>query len=184
MVGLPGEAEQDIQRIVELSFQLAKLRKSIDGKTARINITISWLVPKPHTPFGWLGQKPRSYFENAKLLILDEKRRLRAKFLQFKFHNIDRSILESAIGRGDRRLSAVIEAAWRNGARFDLWDECFDYQIWQKAFDKFGMDIDTLAQRQFGPDEILPWEHLGGPERKYLLTHLNQAMKDVKTRSI
>jgi radical SAM family uncharacterized protein len=181
MVGLPGETTEDVKRIVQLSFQLAKLRKEIDGKTGQINITISWFVPKPHTPFGWLGQKPIIYFEQAKQLILDEKRKLRSKFLQFKFHDINRSVLESAIARGDRCLCDVIEAAWQDGARFDLWDECFDYELWQRAFDKFGMDIEELAQKQFGRDEILPWEHLGGPDRKYLLTHLDKAMEEAKS---
>ena len=178
MVGLPGETPADIKQIAELSFQLAKLRKQVDGKTGQINITVSWLVPKPHTPFGWLGQKPLIYFEQAKRLILDEKKRLRAKFLHFKFHDINRSILESAIGRGGRRWADIIEAAWRSGARFDLWDECFDYTLWQKAFEKFGFDLESLAQRQFAPDEILPWEHLGGPEKKYLLGHLEKAMDE------
>jgi radical SAM family uncharacterized protein len=175
MVGLPGESEDDIKQIVRLCYDLARLRKKVDNKTGQINITVSWLVPKPHTPFGWLAQKPLSYFEHAKRLILDEKRNLRAKFLQFKFHRIDRSILESTIGRGDRRLCDVIEQAWRDGAKFDLWDECFNYEIWQDAFEKSGMDIDALAQRQFTPDEILPWQHLGGPGKKYLLGHLEQA---------
>ncbi len=181
MVGLPGETEEDIRRIVDLSFQLAKLRKKVDGKTGQINITISWFVPKPHTPFGWLGQKPKSYFEKAKQLILDEKRKLRARFLQFKFHNINRSVLESAIGRGDRSLCGVVEEAWRNGAKFDLWDECFDYGIWERAFEKFGLDVETTAQRGFGPDDNLPWEHLGGPDRKHLLRYLEEAMKKVKS---
>jgi len=189
MVGLPGETEQDIKQIVELSFQLAQLRKKacpersrrVDGKTGQINITISWFVPKPHTPFGWLAQKPKSYFEQAKRLILNEKRKLRARFLQFKFHDINRSILESAIGRGDRRLCNVIEAARQAGARFDLWDECFDYKLWQAAFEKFGFDLEELAQKQFSRDEILPWEHLGGPDKKYLLSHLDEAMKEVET---
>jgi len=181
MVGLPGETTEDVKRIVQLSFQLAKLRKGIDGKTGQINITISWFVPKAHTPFGWLGQKPKSYFEQAKQLILDEKRKLRAKFLQFKFHDINRSVLESVIGRGDRRLCNVIEAAWRDGARFDLWDECFDATVWRRAFEKFGFDLENLAQRQFDQDEFLPWEHLGGPEKKYLLGHLEEAMEQAKT---
>jgi len=178
MVGLPGETADDIKQIVELSSQLAGLRKKIDGKTGQINITVSWLVPKPHTPFGWLGQKPKAYFEEAKRLILDEKRRLRARFLRFKFHDISASVLESAMSRGDRGLCDVIEEAWRRGAKFDLWRECFNYEIWQSAFEKFGMDIDTAAQRQFGHDENLPWEHLGGPEKKYLLKHLDDAMKE------
>jgi len=160
---------------VQLSFQLAKLRKGIDGKTGQINITVSWFVPKPHTPFGWLAQKPKSYFEQAKQLILDEKRKLRAKFLQFKFHNINCSVLESAVSRGDRRLCDVIETAWRDGAKFDLWDECFDFEIWRRAFEKFGLDLESLAQKEFEQDEILPWEHLGGPGKNYLLGHLEKA---------
>jgi radical SAM family uncharacterized protein len=180
MVGLPSETMEDVKQIVELSFQLAVLRRKVDGRTGEINVTVSWLVPKPHTPFGWLGQKPIVYFEQARQLILDRKRELRAKFLHFKFHDINRSILESAIGRGGRECCEVIEAAWRNGARFDLWDECFDYTLWQRAFEKFGMDVEAIAQRQFGPDEILPWEHLGGPDKKYLLGHLDDAMKQVE----
>ncbi len=175
MVGLPGETEEDVRRIVELSFQLAKLRKRVDGKTGQINAAVSWFVPKPHTPFGLLGQKPKSYFEQAKKLIIEEKTKLRAKFLQFKFHYINRSVLESAIGRGDRRLCDVIEAAWQAGAKFDLWDECFDYELWQKAFEKSGIDVETAAQKQFNPEDTLPWEHLGGPDKKYLLSHLDNA---------
>ena len=179
MVGLPGETLDDVERIVQLSYELAKLRKKIDNRTGQINVAVSWFVPKPHTPFGWLGQKPRDYFEQAKKIILDEKRNLRAKFLQFKFHDINRSILESAIGRGDRRLCDVIEAAWRAGARFDLWDECFDFNIWRQTFEKFGLDVDKLAQREFTTREILPWEHLGGPEKEYLLEHLKKATDEI-----
>lgn len=178
MVGLPGETEDDVRRIVELSFQLAKLRKKVDGKTGQINSAVSWFVPKPHTPFGRLGQKPKSYFEEAKRLIIEEKTKLRAKFLQFKFHHINRSVLESAIGRGDRRLCNIIEAAWRVGAKFDLWDECFDYELWCSAFKKSGIDVESAAQKQFKSDEILPWEHLGGPGKKYLLGHLDDATKE------
>ena len=180
MVGLPGETLDDVKRIVHLSYELARIRKKVDNKTGNINVAVSWFVPKTHTPFGWLGQKPREYFEQAKRLILDEKRELRAKFLTFKFHNINASILESAIGRGDRRLCNVVEAAWKNGAKFDLWDECFNLEIWQKAFEQSGLDLDTLAQKEFTTEETLPWEHLGGPDKTYLLKHLKDSMEVIK----
>ena len=174
MVGLPGETKNDIKQIVTLACQLAKLRKNIDDRTAQINLAVSWFVPKPHTPLAWLPQKPASYFEDAKQIILNEKRQLRAKYLNIKFHNIESSVLESAIGRGNRRLADVIEQAWKNGARFDLWSECFNYQIWQQAFEKFGMDINTEAQIKFDTEQILPWQHLGGPDKKYLLEHFKK----------
>ncbi len=180
MVGLPGETQEDIKKIVKLSYELAKLHKKIDNRMGQINITVSWLVPKAHTPFGWLAQKPLPYFEQAKRLILDEKKKLGAKFLHFKFHDTSRSILESALGRGDRRLCDVIEAVWQAGAKFDLWDECFNYHLWEQAFEKFGMNLQTAAQRQFSPDEILPWEHLGGPDKKYLLDHFDKAMNEIE----
>jgi hypothetical protein len=32
--------------------------------------------------------------------------------------------------------------------------------------------LQQLASRKFEVDEILPWEHLGGPDKNYLLKHL------------
>lgn len=180
MVGLPGETEEDIVRIVRLSNELAVLRKKTDKKTANINVAVSWFVPKPHTPFAWVEQRSRQYFDNARRMILDEKKRLRAKYLKFKFHNIERSILESATGRGDRRLCKVIESAWRNDARFDLWDECFDFALWQSAFAKHGFDVELMAARQYKPKQTLPWEHLGGLQRQYLLEHYNEAKQIIE----
>ncbi len=180
MVGLPGETLEDVERIVDLSFELGKLRKKVDGKTGQINIAVSWFVPKAHTPLAWLGQKPKSYFEQAKKLIIETKLKLRAKFLKFKFHNLSRTILESAIGRGDRSLGDVIEAAWQAGARFDLWDECFDYELWRKVFEQSGIDVEAAAQKQFDPEETLPWDHLGGPAKEYLLGHLEETEKEIE----
>jgi radical SAM family uncharacterized protein len=182
MAGLPGETLDDVKRIVHLSYELARLRKKVDNKTGSINVAVSWFVPKAHTPFSWLGQRPREYFEQAKKLILDEKRNLRAKFLTFKFHNINASVLESAIGRGDRRLGDVIEAAWKNGAKYDLWDECFNFEIWQKAFENSGLNIDALAQREFSTEETLPWEYLGGPDKNYLLKHLEDTKQMINNK--
>jgi len=180
MVGLPGETDGDIEQIVDLSCQIARLRKNVDKKTAKVNITVSWLVPKPHTPFQWLTQKDIAYFQDAKSLILQRKRKLNAGFLRFKFHNIERSILEAAVARADRRMSDVIETAWRSGAKFDLWDECFDYDIWEKAFNQHNMNLEECAQRAFDTDEILPWAHLAGPTKDYLLKHFSKTMQSIK----
>jgi radical SAM family uncharacterized protein len=169
MVGLPSETEDDIKDIVKLCMNLALLRKKVCNRVAGINAAVSWFVPKAHTPFGWAGQQSEEYFRNAREIIYAEKKRLNARFVNFKFHHVQRSLLESAIGRGDSRLADVIEYAYRSEARFDLWDECFNFEIWQNAFKNFGLDLRQLAARKFESDEILPWEHLGGPDKKYLL---------------
>lgn len=177
MAGLPGETEDDIVQIVDLSYALAKRRKPIDGRNADIHTAVSWLVPKPHTPLGWFGQKSREYFLKARQLILDRKKELNARCVAFKFHTVEISVLESAMGRGDRRMAEVIETAWRNGARFDLWNECFNLERWQQAFVRHGMNLDAAAQRSYGLQDRSPWEHLGGPERDSLLDHYRKAME-------
>jgi radical SAM family uncharacterized protein len=177
MAGFPGETDDDLRRIVDLSYQIAQLRKDICGRPAAINAAVSWLVPKPHTPFGWLGQQSRQYFEHARRLMIDRKKELNARCISLKFHNIECSALESALARGDRRLGRVIESAWRAGAKFDLWDECFRLDIWQKAFADNGLDLDTCAQQAYTPGQALPWSHLGGPKESYLTEHYNNAMK-------
>jgi radical SAM superfamily enzyme YgiQ (UPF0313 family) len=177
MTGFPGETQDDIRAIFDLCVHLATIRKAIDGRMGAVTAAVSWLVPKAHTPFGFLAQKPRDYFENARRIILDEKRRARIKYVDFKFHDINRSILESAIGRGGRELGSVIETAYRSGARFDLWDECFDNQRWLDAFASHNLDLESLAQRQFTPDETPPWQHLGGPRPEVLWDHFNAALE-------
>jgi len=182
MVGFPGETEEDIRRIVDLSFTIARIKRKVDRQTANVSVAISWLVPKAHTPLAWLGQKPKEYFENAKQIILNEKRARKANFLSFKFHEIEASVLESATGRGDRRLGKIIESAWKKGARFDLWREGFDYDIWSEAFKEAGTTLEAAAERGFEPGDILPWQHLGGPDRDYLLDHYNKALKSSKEK--
>jgi radical SAM family uncharacterized protein len=177
MVGLPSETEDDIRQIVTLAKDLGRMRKRVAGSTAQINAAISWLVPKAHTPLGWLGQKPQAYFDWAKQIILEEKRVQKAGFVKFKFHDTRGSILESAIGRGDRRMADVIETVWRNGARFDLWDECFDFDLWRQAFETCDMDLEAAAAFEFEPGACLPWEHLGGPDKDYILGHYYETQK-------
>lgn len=175
MVGFEGETHKDIEDIVALCDKIARLRREVDGKTAAVNAAVSWLVPKAHTPFQWLGQKPVDYFREAQRIILDKKRELRGRYLNFKFHNFLQSRLESAMGRGGRELANVIETAWRSGCRFDLWDEHFDNEKWEKAFEQHGLSLDEAAQKCFCPDDKLPWSHLGGPGEKYLHKHFQDA---------
>ncbi|MCF7974044.1 MAG: TIGR03960 family B12-binding radical SAM protein [Phycisphaerae bacterium] len=177
MVGLPSETEADIRRIVTLAKDLGRMRKRVAGSTAQINAAISWLVPKAHTPLGWLGQKPQAYFDWAKTIILEEKRAQKAGFVMFKFHDTRGSILESAIGRGNRRMAEVIETVWRAGARFDLWDECFYFDLWCQAFKTCGMDLEGAAAYEFDAQACLPWEHLGGPDKQYVLNHYYETQK-------
>ena len=99
--------------------------------------------------------------------------------VSFKFHRIERSILEAVIARGDRRVAEAIEAAWRGGARMDAWDEHFDYTRWQGAFEQTGIDPARYAHRPLSLDAVLPWSHITPPVSDELLRREHQRMMDL-----
>jgi radical SAM family uncharacterized protein len=161
MAGFPGERPEDIDGIFDISVKVSEARKAIAGHPAAVNAAVGWLVPKAHTPFQWAAQPPAEYFHDVRRR-LRELGKTRKSAVRIKMHNVERSILEGVFARGDRRLSAVVERAWRNGARFDGWDECFDARLWTRAFEAEGIDPAWYAQRERGYDELLPWAHLAG----------------------
>ena len=79
--------------------------------------------------------------------------------MSFKFHRIEQSLLEGVIARGDRRIGAVIEAAYHNGARMDSWNEHFNHAAWQQAFEETGIDPDSV-RGELAPDAPTPWSHI------------------------
>jgi radical SAM superfamily enzyme YgiQ (UPF0313 family) len=169
MVGFPGETDDDVRGIYEISAEMSRARKKLGKPPARINASVGWLVPKPFTPFQWAAQPRVAYFEEARRTLAEISRAGRNKAVRVSTHDPQRSILEAVLSRGDRRLCAAVEQAWRLGARFDGWDECFDYNVWLRAFADTGVDPDWYAHRERAYDEVLPWDHIhSGPKREYL----------------
>ncbi len=175
MVGFPGETPNDIANIINLAAKISKLRCEMPGKSkgpAAVNIAVSWLVPKPHTPFGWIAQADEQYFENAKNILINTLHQHKGVSLKLKFHNAKRSLLEGVFARGDRRLSKVLEIAYSKGACFDAWDECFSYETYIESFEQCKIDPNFYAHRQRNGSEILPWDHLAGDNRNQLYKRL------------
>ena len=167
MAGFEGEKPEDILAIYELGVRLSNLRRQVADGAAKVNVAVSWLVPKAHTPLAWSGQKAADYFHEVRRMLRSQQGR-KHRAVQIKFHNVERSVLEAVLGRGDRRLGEVIECAWRAGARFDAWDEEFDMRLWEEAFEKMGIEASFYANRERDYSEILPWDHIeaGGPREK------------------
>lgn len=167
MAGLPGETEQDIEAVFDLCRRLSESRKDVDGKRGAINASVSWLVPRPHTPMQWEAMRDAEYFWSVRRQL---QRLSRGSAVQFKFHRIERSILEAVLARGDRRVGAAVEAAWRLGARFDGWNEYFDHEKWTAAFEQTGIDPAFYAHRDRPGGELLCWDHIdSGRSRQALL---------------
>jgi len=166
MAGLPGETDADIDAIFALCRRLSQARRDVDGQPAAITASVSWLVPKPHTPMQWCAMREADYFFAVRRRLRELSRR---SPVQFRFHWIERSALEAVLGRADRRVGAAVEAAWRNGARLDAWDEHFDNAKWLAAFEQTGIDPAYYAHRAIPLDEPLPWSHIRCPRSEEFL---------------
>lgn len=168
MVGFPGETTEDIEGIVKLAARISYLRRQIHGTPASVTASVSWLVPKPHTPLAWAPQQSFDYFMNARRTIIDTCKSLRKVSVSVKFHYIESSILEGILSRGDRRLSGVLEEAYKLGAKFDCWNEHFQYERYSQAMINCGLDPDFFTSREREPDEIQSWFHLGEEDHNIL----------------
>ena len=169
MLGLPTETDEDVLGIADLVYKVIKTWKecAVNKKRGlRVHVATAYFVPKPHTPFQWEKQiTPQEYLRRCRLL----KEHFYSKSIEYDYHAPDLSRLEAVFARGDRRLGSVIEAAVKNGARLDGWDEYFNYSQWFDAFQQCGIDADFYTTRGYSEDEILPWDSIDvGVTKKFL----------------
>ena len=157
MLGLPTETDEDVVGIAQMAnHALHTWRESAVNKSRGVRITVStsWFVPKPFTAFQWEAQIPREEYERRVRLLRES---ITAKAVSYNWHDGDTSFLEAVLARGDRRLSRVLELAWRKGAKLDAWSDYFDLNRWLEAFAECGLDPAFYANRQRSREEILPW---------------------------
>ena len=174
MLGLPTETDEDIVGIAEMANQVLHCwRQNATNKNRGVKITISTscFIPKPHSPFQWEAQiSKEEYLRRVELL----RSSIMARNVTYNWHDAETSVIEAALSRGDRKLSAVIEEVWKNGGRLEAWSDYFSYQRWVDAFAKCGLDMDFYASRERGEEELLPWDMIDVGVRKAHLLHERQ----------
>ncbi|MGW8256073.1 MAG: TIGR03960 family B12-binding radical SAM protein, partial [Thermoguttaceae bacterium] len=158
MCGLPGERKADLHGIIEMAETIARLGKEVLGRYPTVVANVSNFVPKAQTPYQWKAMQRREHF----LQTHRELRRLkRLRCVQLKCHDVESSLLEGVFGRGDRRLGAAIETAWRRGARFDSWAEHFDSELWRGVLADCKIEIEEILHLPCPAHTPLPWDHIG-----------------------
>ena len=176
MCGLPTETDDDVMAIAQLARKvIAAGREATGRRDIRCTVSIGGFVPKPHTPFQWAAQCPAEVVD-ARLRALGGA--LRAdrgygKSIGYRYHDGQPGLIEGLLSRGDRRVGAVILAAWRDGARFDGWSEYFSFERWQRCADEAlagePVDLAWYTTRERDYSEVLPWDHLdAGLDRDWL----------------
>ncbi len=179
MIGLPTETDDDVRAIVELVKRInASRRKSLPN--GQINVSVATFIPKPHTPFQWL---PQISLNESIEKITRLKDNLKIPGVRFKWQNPEVSLVEGLWARGDRRLNRLLDAAYRNGCRFDGWSDKFDYRLWETSFLQEGIDVNFYTIRARDTAEPLPWDHIDTMILKeYLVKEREKAVKGDATK--
>jgi len=181
MVGLPTETHEDVQGIVEMGKKVKAIGKKHVGGRARVRVSTSNLVPKPHTPFQWARQDTEAELQPKHFILKDG---CRSAGVEFSWNNPLDGLVECVLSRGDRRVGNAIYEAWRRGAKFDAWGEYFNATRWQEAFAATGIDPNWIAHREWDTAEPLPWDHIDcGVAKSYLKgqwrdVHSNKTVAD------
>ncbi len=161
MLGLPTETEEDVLAIPKLGHDIVEkwftLPKEDRRQRLQIVLSTSFFIPKPFTPFQWMGQATSEQFLEKSSMI---NKAINKKNIKYNSHDAHTSRIEGILARGDRKLCDVIETAYRNGARYDAWSEHFDVSKWNDAFETHQMDSSFYNERVRSKDEILPWDFI------------------------
>lgn len=183
MMGLPTETMEDIEGIANLGMDVLHAfynnPNRQKGTGLQVNISCSSFIPKPFTPFQW---EPEDTMESLKAKQKHLLESIPSKKIKVSYHETPTSLLEGVLARGDRRLSAVIYSAFKDGCKFDSWDEHFKFASWMKAFEENNLDPYFYTQRKREFSEVLPWDHLDyGISRKFLEKENLKAHENITT---
>ncbi|AVP64220.1 TIGR03960 family B12-binding radical SAM protein [Clostridium sporogenes] len=179
MLGLPYETLEDVMGIAELGQKVVgkyyEVPKEIRKKGLKVTVSTSIFVPKPFTPFQWA---PQDTMEEVRKKIEALRGNIKSKQITYNWHESLVSYMEAIFARGDRRLCDVLIKAFEKGARFDGWNQYFDFNIWKEALEECNVDGDFYAYRQREYDEILPWDFVDtGVSKEFLMRENERAKK-------
>ncbi|MBR7133880.1 MAG: TIGR03960 family B12-binding radical SAM protein [Clostridia bacterium] len=182
MLGLPTETDEDLKGIADLGQKIVNLYYDMPnrpkGKSVSVSISVSTFVPKPFTPFQFEPQIDEQEIRRRQEYL---KSCITTKKISLSYHDSATSFLEGVLARGDRRLGAVLEAAFKRGCKFDSWNECFCLEKWLDAFKECEISPEFYANRLRSFDEINPWDHLDyGVTKKFLVCE-NRLAHEAKT---
>ncbi|SDT18099.1 TIGR03960 family B12-binding radical SAM protein [Microlunatus soli] len=188
MCGLPTETDEDVLEIAELAKKVIETGRTVSGRRdIRCTVSIGGFVPKPHTPFQWVGQTDHETIDSRLRKLREAVRSDRrfGKAIGFRYHDGKPGAIEGLLSRGDRRVGKIIETVWRDGGRFDGWNEHFSYERWTsaaaEALDGTGVDLDWYTVRERDYAEVLPWDHLdAGLDRDWLWEDYQDALDEVE----
>ncbi|RMI25505.1 MAG: DUF2344 domain-containing protein [Calditrichaeota bacterium] len=156
VVGLPTEKPEELNALVQLVQRFGELGQS--HSEARPEVVVHPFFPRPFCAFQWEAPELPERLNPRFTRMMEALEGFPGRILG---GDPDRAYLAAGVYRGDRRLAAVIESAWRAGARFDNLRESFRQELWQQAIAE-NADVWRPYSAPISITVPLPWDHLEG----------------------
>ena len=167
MCGLPTETEADVRGMAEVALRIreeAMLPRAREtGRMGRITLSVNPFVPKPWTPFQWVGMEDGRCLEAKRRLL---ERELRPHGIEVEFASPREAWAQALLSRGDRRVADLLELAWRE-----------EGGSLRRALRRWPHDPEFFATREVGVEERLPWDFLDhGLTKGYLAREMRRGV--------
>ena len=165
MIGLPTETDEDIDAIVDLVRRLADEYPGVG-----FQVSASCFVPKPWTVFQWHPMEDESKLKRRYAYLRHALGSV--KRIKFSGESPRLSVVQGYLARGDRRMGAVLLAAFGNGGNYP------------KAVREAGVDPGWHLYRERSVDDVLPWDHIDvGIDRQRLWDEYQTALQETEVPS-
>lgn len=143
MIGLPTETQEDLDELIQLAKRLKKEFKGFD-----ISFGFSTFVPKPHTPFQWIGRENTKTIEKKEQFI---KKELHKIGIKASVSSAKWDYWQAVLSRGDNTLAKFMVETYKNGGKLGAFSA---------AAKKFGINTDNYALKNYDFDTPLPWDFI------------------------
>lgn len=164
MLGLPGEADSDIEEMIAM---IGRVREKMDAALNKgdLIISVNGFIPKPFTPFQWSPLcDVKTLKRRFKMLETAFKK---AKHIQVQTESLKETVLQAVLARGDRRIGAALLEAFRREMPL------------KQVLKEQGLDIEELAAAAYEIGRPLPWQHLDmGFTEAYLISEWQKAQRE------
>ena len=168
MIGQPTETSEDVEAIPALAGRMLEHLRVLgpSGQPfGRLTLSISSFVPKPWTPFQWVGFDGAASL-GAKLETIKRGVR-RLHNVRVLHENPREAALQALLARGDRRVGDFLELA----ARLE--------GDWRRALREWDGDPAFYTTRERPVGERLPWDHFDvGVKKAGLVREWERALAD------
>ena len=168
IIGLPGETDEDIDHFISLVERVMKTyiaTCSERGNIGQVTIGLSPLIPKPGTPFQWHPMEPVRSLKKKFMRIRKALGRL--PHIKLSFGSPNEAYLQTYLSRGDRRVLSFFKTYLANGHNE------------KKALLESSPSADSFVYRQYGKDDVLPWDVVDhGYKNDFLWSDYQRGLKE------